>query len=368
MRDGVLEFEVTKRYRGFTLDCAAKFESGITAIFGPSGSGKTTLLNCIAGLVTPDEGEIHALGETLYSSRLHVDTPPERRRFGYVYQDSTLFPHMTVWENIRYGYRLTPRENRKIAPEQLVELFELNHLVDRGTAELSGGEAQRVALARALATSPRLLLLDEPIASLDVRFRGLILRYLKRVWRELGTPMLYVSHSISEAVALAENMLVMREGRRAAQGRPASVLAQSAVGAFDGGPSIENLVEAEVMRREPELGITRLRIGRIELAVPDMAAAPGDTVSLSIRAGDIIIALERPSKISARNLVTATVSEIHRVGSQVLVYTDVGESLIVEVTQAAAADLALAEGQEVFLILKSNSIMVHESSLAVTTG
>ena len=367
MRDGLLEFDVAKRYRGFTLDCAATLDSGITAIFGPSGSGKTTLLNCIAGLATPDEGEVRVLGQTLYSSTLRRNVPPERRRFGYVYQDSTLFPHMSVGENIRYGYDLTPREHRRIEPMQLVELFELTHLLDRGTAGLSGGEAQRVALARALATSPRLLLLDEPLASLDARFRGLILRYLKRVWQELRTPMLYVSHSVSEVMALAESVLVMRDGRRVDQGRPVNALAQSGAVAFEGGSSIENVLDAEVIRRGPELGVATLGLGRVEMAAADVGAEPGETVSLFIRAGDIIIALEKPRRISARNLLTATIREVHRVGPRVLVFVDVGDRLMVEVTHAAAEDLSLRVGQEVFLIVKSNSIMVLDSPVSSST-
>ena len=210
MGEPVLSFKIVKRFSGFSLDCEATFESGITAIFGPSGSGKSTLLNCIAGLITPDAGEIEVSGKTVYSSSSRKNVSPEKRRFGYVFQESALFPHMNVQENIMYGYKLTPAHHRKIDPEQLAELFQLSSLMNRGVINLSGGERQRVALARALATSPSLMLLDEPLASLDGRFRGVIIEYLKRVWEELRTPMVYVSHSISEVMALAENTLALR--------------------------------------------------------------------------------------------------------------------------------------------------------------
>ena len=182
----MLELRVRKNFKDFTLDCEARFGDGVTAIFGPSGSGKSTLLNSIAGLVRPDDGEIRFQGETLYSSDDGAHAPPEKRRFGYVFQDSALFPHMSVADNIRYGYKLTARANRRIEPSQLVELLRLERLLERGVGNLSGGERQRVALARALATSPRLLLLDEPLASLDGGLRGVNTRLLEEHTARVG--------------------------------------------------------------------------------------------------------------------------------------------------------------------------------------
>ena len=362
MREKLISFSVVKRYPGFSLDCQAEFESGITAIFGPSGGGKTTLLNCIAGLVSPDEGEIHVLGETFYSSERNTRLPAEKRRLGYVFQDSALFPHMSVWNNLRYGYRLTSVHRRSIELDQLVEIFQLRKLLERGVAGLSGGERQKVALARALATSPSLLLLDEPLASLDVTFRGIIIRYLKRIWRELGIPMLYVSHSISEVMALADNMLVLADGGRVAEGRPAQVLVQPGVGAIADYATLENLLEAEVVDRSDDDGLATLKVGAARLRVPDVESEPGDAVTVSIAAGDIIIALEVPSKISAQNVLSGTVEEVNVVGARVLVYVDVGQRLVVEITRGALRDLGIRPAQQVYLIVKSSSIMVLDAA------
>ena len=185
MTDNFLEFRVRKRFPGFEVDCSGAFGPGVTAIFGPSGAGKTTVLNCIAGMITPDEGEIMAGGRTLFSSAGRTVVPPERRRFGYVFQDAALFPHKSVEDNIGYGYALTPPDEREIELGHLIDMLGLAPLMSRSVKNLSGGERQRVAVARALATSPRLLLLDEPLASLDARYTGTIIAYLKRIAREL---------------------------------------------------------------------------------------------------------------------------------------------------------------------------------------
>ena len=361
MGDPLIGFQISKRYPGFSLECEAGFEAGITAVFGPSGSGKTTLLNCIAGLDTPDAGEITVLGEAIYSSRARKNMPPEKRRFGYVFQDPALFPHLTVWDNIRYGYRLTPVDQRKIEPEQLVELFRIEHLVDRSVANLSGGERQRVVLARALATSPRLLLLDEPLASLDAGFRGVILRYLNRVWRELKTPMVLVSHSMSEVVALARDVLVLSHGRAVVQGSPSQVLVHPELTAIADYPTLENLLEAEVLPRADGAGPTQVAVGSVRLTVPEVNANEGDSVTVSIRAGDILLALDEPSNISAQNILRGTVEEVHGVGAQVLVYVDVGARLVVEITPSSLHDLGIGTGKDVYVIIKSTSILVLDA-------
>ena len=353
----MLELKVRKSFPDFTLECEAVFGDGVTAIFGPSGSGKSMLLNSIAGLVRPDEGDIRFDGESLYSSGEGAHVPPEKRRFGYVFQDSALFPHMSVADNIHYGYNLTARDDRRIEPSQLVELLQLERLMERSVGNLSGGERQRVALARALATSPRLLLLDEPLASLDGGLRGVILGYLKRIRRELGTSMVYVSHSISEVMALADNALALRDGRAVAYGRASETLLMPEVSAFAQFDTLENLLEARVARRFDEEDIAELEIGDARVIAAGVRRGEGESLTVSIRAGDIIVSRQIPPQTSARNAIRARVSGIHTVASLVLVYADIGTRVAVEITPNSLETLALREGAEIYLIFKANSVI-----------
>lgn len=358
----MLSFNIVKRFEGFSLNCDAEFDAGITAIFGPSGSGKTTLLNCLAGLMKPDEGEITFRGTVFYGSSARRFVPPEKRRFGYVFQDSALFPHMSVMDNLRYGYNLTPVHLRKTEPQELIQLLRLDHLVKRSVTNLSGGERQRVALARALATSPDLLLLDEPLASLDSGFRGVIIQYLSQVWRELQTPMIYVSHSISEVMALAHQALVLSDGRVIAKGTPSQILVRPELADIAEFATLENILEGEVVADgDSESGLATLRIGVANFIVPDVTREAGSKVMISLRAGDIILTLDVPTRLSARNVINATISAIHTSGSRVLVYVDIGASLVVQITQAARRDLDLREGMNVYLIVKTNSIVVLDT-------
>ncbi len=361
MNPQVAHIAVTKRFPEFTLDCDVTFEAGTTAVFGPSGSGKTTLLNCIAGLTRPDSGRITVMGTTLFSASERRVVPPEKRRFGYVFQSSALFPNMNVRKNVLYGYGLTPVGQRTSDPDQLFDLFDLTRLLDRSVDTLSGGERQRVALARALATSPRLLLLDEPLASLDVAFKGAIIRYLKRVRQELRTPMIYVSHSVSEVVALAEELLVLSEGKPVAQGPPSEVLVRPDVGTMADYGALENLLDATVVERRSEQGLSVIDVGGVELSAPEIDAGPGDLLTVSVRAGDIILTLDVPTRISAQNILPGRIEAIHSQGPRVIAHVDVGVVLVVELTPRAVADLGLREGAQVYLIVKSNSVLALDA-------
>ena len=361
MTDHTLELDIVKSYGDFTLRCEATFERGITAVFGPSGSGKSTLLDSIAGLIAPDSGHIAAFGKNLYSSADRINVRPEKRRFGYVFQDSALFPHMNVEDNVRYGHRLTPAENRTIELDQLIELFQLSSLLTRDVDSLSGGEKQRVALARALATSPRLLLLDEPLASLDAAFKGPIIRYLARVWKDLQISMVYVSHSMSEVMALAHHALVLSEGAVVAQGRPSQVLSEPNVTAIADYATLENIIEAEIATPEDDDSATILQVGETRLVAPASGHRPGATVTFSLRANDILLALEPPSNISAQNILEATVQDIQVSGSRIFVSVDIGAALTVEITPNALKTLHIETGQQLYLIIKSTSIMLLDT-------
>ncbi len=352
----IICLNLRKRFPGFQLSVDADLPAGIAAVFGPSGSGKTTLLNCIAGLDRPDEGEIRLQRQTLYSHVEGINLAPERRRVGYVFQDNLLFPHLNVQDNIHYGYKLTPESRRRISPAQLVDLLELGPLMYRPTKNLSGGEQQRVALARALAASPDLLLLDEPLTGLHLSIRGRILRYLKKIHRELAIPMLYVSHSISEVIALADSALVLDKGRQVALDEPRTLLGQSAAAPLIAGDSVENIFDVTIIERLPESGITLAALGETTLALPWTNIPVGQPVSVSIRASDVILASERPRSISARNILEARVDRVDTAGRSILVHARLEQPWISEITPDALANLNLREGEPVYLIIKSSSI------------
>jgi molybdate transport system ATP-binding protein len=358
----IVDFHVVKKYPSFTLDCQASFESGVTAIFGASGSGKSTLLDCIAGMIQPDEGYVNFQGQSLFSSTGKEHVPPDKRRFGYVFQDSALFPHMNVKSNIEYGYKLTPESLRMISTEEVISLFQLSKLLNRSVRNLSGGEKQRVALARALATSPDLLLLDEPLASLDGSFRGAIIRYLKRVRSTFGTPMIYVSHSASEVMALADHMLVLRKGRPVTYDKVSSALVHPDLSEIADYATLENLLEAEVLSNDGSGSLAELRVGEATLIAPATQRGPGENVMVSIRAGDVILADEIPSRMSARNTIKSKIREIHVLDYRVLIYVDIGVQVIVEITQASLMDLGLKVGEDIYLIIKTNSVVILDPS------
>ena len=355
--DAVVSLDMEKGYPGFALRCAADFRRGVTAVFGRSGSGKTTLLNCISGIERPDAGRIDILGRRVFSSaRPATNLPPERRRVGYVMQSAGLFPHMTVARNIAYGHDLLGPGDRAVSPGDVIELLGLAPLLHRPVAGLSGGEAQRVALARALATSPRLLLLDEPLSSLDAPMRGAIIRYLRSIRAELGTPMVLVSHSLSEVLALADEALVLSAGGVVAQGPPSSVLVDPAVGPLADLPGLENLLEARVVRASDGSAPGLVDLGRVVIEAPDVAGAPGDAVTVSIGASDVIVSAGRPTGLSARNVFEARLTSLHPVGARMLAYFDAGTRIVVELTGAAAAELDLRPGRAAHLIIKTSSV------------
>lgn len=356
----VLDLNICKSYPGFELNVKASLSSGVTAIFGPSGSGKTTILDCISGLSNPDEGDIELNKRPLVSTQRGIYLRPEQRRVGYMFQDGLLFPHLRVKDNISYGYKRTPLEHRRVHPDQLVEVLDLGPLMDRKPANLSSGERQRVALARALATSPELLLMDEPLSALDMGLRGRILRYLKAIHKDLAIPMVYVSHAISEVMAIADTALVISHGRQLAFDQPHRVLLEPFVHSLVGLGDLENLLDVEVVDRLSGNNLTAARTGETVLwltGAPESSGS-GNILSIAIRAADIIIAVDRPTRISARNILLGRIQGLHQMDGSVLVYVDVGTLLMVEITPEALTNLELHEGQDIYLVIKSSSIMV----------
>ncbi|MFQ5796957.1 MAG: molybdenum ABC transporter ATP-binding protein [Candidatus Bipolaricaulia bacterium] len=359
-----LKLRVRKRLGVFLLDVNAEIDDQATGIFGPSGSGKTTLLNCISGLLTPDQGEIWLGERPLYSDRERVNLRPEDRRVGYVFQEGLLFPHLSVRRNLFYGYRSRRRRDGQasspsIAPDGVIEVLEIGDLLDRKPDQLSGGQRQRVALGRALIMSPQLLLLDEPLTGLDVGLRGRILPYLLRVRDEFSIPFLYVSHLIADLIAIADEVLVLEDGQAIAQGDPYLALCQPAVLSIAKSSGIENILTLPISDHDREMGLTQLTLGDQTLAVLcDLEVSEG-TVTVSIRAEDIILAQSQLSGISARNVIAGVVGVVETVGELVIVFVDVaGARLIAEITPDALEELELREGRPIFLVIKTHAIRV----------
>jgi molybdate transport system ATP-binding protein len=340
----VIDVDVRLPLAHFTLEARCTFGAHVTALVGRSGSGKTSLIESIAGLRRAS-GRIAVDGTPLLDTERGIDLPPERRGVGYVPQDAALFPHLSVGDNVRFG----GRDAERFA--SLCETLELAPLLGRAPASLSGGERQRVALARALMTAPRLLLLDEPLASIDQPLRERILLYLRRV-RDLGVPMIYVTHQPFEALALASECVVLRDGAIVARGAPREVLMSS-----DVGTEVDNVFEVGNPRHEPERGITRVTTSDgLELVLPcDTVRDAAFPLVVRISGEEVVVFGERPSAISSRNLIEA---EVTAIGERDGVVDLVAGSVRVRITRAAADDLRLRLGSRVWLALRSRSFRV----------
>ncbi len=343
--------DLTLRQGRFGLTVAARLGETV-AVVGPSGAGKTSLLEAIAGLRRA-EGRIAVGGEVLQDSAAGVFLPPERRRLGYVPQDGALFPHLSVLRNLTFG-RPSARPSMDADLDALVALLDLGTLLARYPRHLSGGERRRVALGRALLAHPRLLLLDEPTAGLDpVRARK-ALAGIRRVHKELGVPLLVVTHQPQEALALASEVLLLDGGTVRAVGPARQVLLAPGVLAQEGGRRWENYVLGTVVRHQAAGGSTEVRLDGGEAVTiphtPDLAE--GADLLLSIDAEDLLLATAPPVGLSARNAVAGRVDELIPVGSSI--YARVGPWLAL-LTPAAVAELGLAAGSPVWLVAKTHS-------------
>jgi molybdate transport system ATP-binding protein len=341
----------------FLLDVVFSIPPGITILFGPSGAGKSTLLDCIAGLITPDEGRIAISKEIVFDSAANKNIPTQNRRLGYLFQSSALFPHLTAKQNIEYGIAHLQSENREKAVAEILKLFRLENLASRKPAELSGGEAQRVALARALVTNPRALLLDEPLSALDAELKNSIIADLRRWNAEHGIPILYVTHDRAEVDALGERVVTVDHGKIIQQGIPREVLDAPRRERIALASGFENIVEGTVKEIRLGDGVMRVALNgsSATIEVPLGHAKAGDTVRIAIRAGDILLALERPSGLSARNILRGTLQSVEQRSVTMICKVLAGTVFEVHVTLGAARSLGLHPGRELWLVLKTYS-------------
>jgi len=345
--------------QGFSLDVAFESGPGFTILFGASGAGKTTLLDCIAGLVTPDEGSISFANRTLFDSNQRINTGVPLRRVGYVFQSLALFPHMTVEANVRYGLNHLPTREAADRVARILDNFRIAPLAGRGARDISGGESQRAALARTLVTDPEILLLDEPLAALDAPTKSQIIDDLREWNRAHRIPILYVTHSREEVFALGERVIVLNDGRIVAEGTPHEVIdapLQETVAQLAG---FENIFDAVVEAVRPERGTMTCRVpgdgGPLMLETPLVRGGVGSTLRVGIRAGDILLATAPPVGLSARNVIPGRIHSLEQRDVIVSARVKCRVEMEVHLTLAARDSLELAPGKEVWLVIKTHS-------------
>lgn len=348
------------RHADFVLDVDLALPgSGVTALFGPSGSGKTSCLRCVAGLEPAARGRLVVAEETWQDSDRGLFLPPHRRALGYVFQDANLFEHLDVRRNLLFGWKRVAPAARRLELEQVVELLGIEGLLARMPARLSGGERQRVGIARALLTSPRLLLMDEPLAALDAERKAEILPYLERLTRELALPILYVSHAPDEVARLADHLVLLERGRVLASGPTTEVLARLDLPialADDAGV----VLEGRVLGHDPDYGLLSLGLsGEQRVLLAHAPLPPGQALRIKVLARDVSLSLERQHS-SILNVLPATVAEIAptRSPAQVLLRLDLGgTALLARITRYSLERLALQPGSRVWAQLKSVAVL-----------
>ncbi|HSI40999.1 MAG TPA: molybdenum ABC transporter ATP-binding protein [Xanthobacteraceae bacterium] len=350
---------------GFTAPPA-----GITALFGRSGAGKTTIIQMVAGVVRPERGRIVVDDTVFFDSRAGIELPIEARRVGYVFQDARLFPHMSVERNLRYGERRSRAAARPIALGAVVDLLGLKPLLARRPHTLSGGERQRVAIGRALLVQPRLLLMDEPLASLDEARKQEILPYLERLRDELHLPVLYVSHAVEEVLRLADHMVALAEGGIIAAGPVSEVMSRPdllpVLGRFDLG----TILECTVARHDTALGLSSLAFADGELRVPLVDVAPGAGVRARIRSRDVALALSEPVDISVTNRLPGLIAAVERQqGPYADVALDLGHTLLhATLTTESVERLALRPGLPAWALIKAVAVEGRSPGLSAAAA
>jgi len=346
-----LTVEAKTQLGQFSLDVSFTSEQGVTALFGRSGSGKTSVIRMIAGLSRLDNGRITLDGDALVDTSRGIFQPPHRRRFGYVFQEARLFPHMDVRKNLNYGRWFAPKSGQPDNFDQVVELLGIGALLDRRPGRLSGGEQQRVAIGRALLSAPRLLLMDEPLAALDESRKSEVLPYLERLRDELGLPIVYVSHSVAEVARLADRVVLMKDGRIEAIGGASEVLRGLSGEPREAASVLTGTVEEvdEVHR------LARVKTGAGILLVPAEQAQAGKTVRVLVPARDVMVATSKPEGLSALNILAGTVESIDADGDAMIGVriTCGSETVLARITAFSGGQLGLTVGQPVFAAIKT---------------
>ena len=356
----MLELSVRRRQGDFLVNVTLSAGAGVTALFGPSGSGKTSVINMVAGLARPDSGRIVVDGRVLFDSDAGIDVAPEQRRLGYVFQDGRLFPHLSVRSNLVFGRNRVPVTQRRVDFDAVVDVLGIAHLLDRRPALLSGGEKQRVAIGRALLASPRILLMDEPLAALDANRKAEVLPFIAALSKRFTIPIVYVSHSMDEVLSLADTLVLMNQGQPAAVGSTEEVLSRAELRPLTGRWEAGSVIRAVVESHDAETGITRLAFPGGNLSMARNHLAVGANVRIRIQASDVAIALDHPGRVSVRNILPARVRSVRPTEGDDHMFDVMlecgGVELWAQVSGLAQADLGLARGMNVHAMIKALTI------------
>ncbi len=348
-----LVVKAKQRLGAFALDAAFTSGRGITALFGRSGSGKTSMIRIIAGLARPDAGQVVLDGEVLTDTERRIFVAKHRRRFGYVFQEARLFPHLSVRHNLSYGRWFASATGSAEGLDHIVSLLGIENLLERRPEKLSGGEKQRVAIGRALLSAPRLLLMDEPLAALDEARKAEVMPYLERLRDEMDIPIVYVSHSIAEVARLANQVVVMRDGRVEAVGSAVDVLSHppASFERRDAGALLEGTVESlDVQHR-----IATIALKSARLHVPGAMLNLGKPVRVRIPSRDVMLAMKKPEALSALNVLEGTVQNMTQADDATIdVLVDCGgDAILSRITSFSAERLGVRIGSPVFAVIKT---------------
>jgi molybdate transport system ATP-binding protein len=358
----MIQMRLKLRYSGFALDVDLQVPGrGVTALYGHSGSGKTTCLRCIAGLERAEQGFVQVNDEIWQDSDNRIFVAPHKRALGYVFQEASLFPHLSVLANLAFGLKRIPKPQRRVDMAHATELLGIGHLLDRHPQHLSGGERQRVGIARALLTSPKLLLMDEPLAALDAQRKGEILPYLQRLHDELDIPVLYVSHSQDEVARLADHIVLLSNGRALASGPIGQTLARLdlplAMG-DDAGVVIEGRVSA--YDADYQLLSLQLPDTTLNIRVPHTPLDAGQALRCKVQARDVSLSLDNTGQSSILNRLPVTVvSEMSADNAaHVLIRLDAaGTPLLARITRYSRDQLNIHPGQPLWAQIKAVAVL-----------
>lgn len=355
----MIEARFRLAFADFTLETDLQLpERGVTALFGHSGSGKTTLLRCIAGLQRPDSGFLQVRGQVWQDSAKGVFLPTHQRPLGYVFQEASLFPHLTARKNMDYGRKRAAQSANDAELAALVEMLGIGHVLDKIPAQLSGGERQRVGIARALALKPQVLLMDEPLAALDLKRKQEILPFLARLHSELDIPILYVTHSPQEVTQLADHLVVLEAGKVVASGMLAETLTQLD-SPMAQGKQASTVLQVTVCGHEPEFHLSQVQFAGGIVHLPQQPMAVGTALRLRVYARDVSITLQQPVQTSILNVLPATITGMaHDAAGRTMVRLNMGGvPLLSHITRKSASVLGLEKGMQVFAQIKATAIL-----------